>query len=955
MLPLLLLVATATAQGPKPRSNVARYQYVVASSSAGGWAAPGNATDGKVSNDRRWQSSGAGPHWCEVRFGGAVELGSAHVFTGVDDTGALQDFSLQHYSNGAWFDIPGAVVSGNGAVQLRLTFSSPVTTDRVRLYTTDASASVRELALFAPTAQPVPWATDYALNLARVARRVLASSQQGATRAVGMAADGYADESSMWISDPVAGPHWIEVDLLSSAKIGSVHLHTGTNNGAAVVANASVQQWNGSAWVNALAFPVTGNTQPGVMIPMVLPLVTDRLRIALPDGGAQHVRELCVFPYHDAAGYPLGTDAWAGPRPDERFSDYHDDFFRLENRAAQLSIRGGGAAPELWRAGLDREAQWQLLLDVSTDHYAIRNRATGRFLEVADASRSLLAPVVEADPGGYSGMPHQLWRIETVSGSYRRIVNVHSGHALDTTASSAGSTLRQVFLTSSPTQHWTITRAAVYPKKGLAGWEGQSWQVGNAWTYNWGAGTGSGLPFECNFAPMFWGDWGWGDRHTNFSRWHRASRKAFLMSFNEPDNSSQANMSVGRSVDLWPLLSESRLPLVGPGMTHPSGSWAQSWINEMDARGYDYDYYSAHWYAAPNADSLMSSLQSWANLSGRPVWLTEWSNVDWSNTNGWTYRDCYEFFGEVLWRMELADFVRRYSVFVFRGPANGTTSEFYYSGTTNLTPVGELYSAWDGRTEVLEDVAYHVHNRGMGEHLADTGASVPDTLDIYARGANTEWALRPGPNGTQFLDNLATGRRLSSDGVNITMVAPTVTDPSTQWRRIGVGNGNWYLEHSSGGRLRHAPSGNLEMLAGWTLDSVRWRFVKAYAPADTAYGVGCGAADLEVLGEPRGGATVTMRIDGALGNAPCFVAVSLDRGLQPLDALGMPGCFANVAAGTLLLGTIGGTANAQGHFDAQLAIPKAFTGSVYAQGFAFQPFLNPLNLAATRGKAIHVR
>ncbi|MFK7741024.1 MAG: glycosyl hydrolase [Planctomycetota bacterium] len=961
MNPTLLATAVMTMVAPlvaqsKPRVNLARYQLVVADSQSGGATAAANVTDGKVCNDRRWQSSGNGPHWCEVRFGSAVEIGSAHVFTGIDDTMALSSLSLQQWNGFVWIDIPGTVVTNNSAVQLQLTFAAPVTVDRIRLYSTDATAHVRELALYAPSATPVVWGTDYLLNLGRMARRVETSSNQSSERVGVHAVDGYADDNSMWVSGSGSGPHWFQFDLLSPHKIGSVHVHSGTNAGAHIVANASLQFWNGSVWQNALAFPISNNTQPGAVLQLVLPLVTDRLRVRFPDGGAQHIRELCVFPFHDANGYPLGTDAWPAPFPAQRFHDYHDDFYGLRQRAGNLSIRGGGTSAELWQPGRDKEAMWQLLLEKETDHYAIRNRATGQFLEVAGASRALLAPIVETEPGGYTGMPHQLWRIEQVGNSWYRFINVHSGYALDTSASSEGSTLRQVFLTSGTSQQWAIDFAANYPKKGLGGWDGQSWQIGNSWLYNWGEGTGTALPFACDFAPMFWGDWGWSSRHTNYSRWHREDRKTHLMAFNEPDNSSQSNMSVARSVDLWPLLEEARLPLVSPGMTHPGGSWAQSWISDMDARGYDYDYYSAHWYASPDAGGLMNSLQYWANLSGRPVWLTEFSNVDWSGSNSWSYADCYNFFGEILWRMELASFVRRYAIFIFRGDALGPTSHFYYPGSTDLTPVGELYTAWDGDTVVRSDVAYHVHNLGMAEHLGDTGGVGPDTLDIYQRGATTEWAFRPAGGGFEHVDNLATGRRLASDGGNVTMVSPTTAGPSVQWRRIGIGNGYYYLEHSSGNRLRHNPAGHLEMLPGWTLNSARWRFVKAYQPADaTVYGTRCGNADLELVGVPVGGGTVTLRVDGAGSSAPAFVAVSLERGQAPLHTIGMSGCYANVAAGPLLLGTVGGAANPLGQFAAQLPIPKGFVGTVYAQGFVLQPLLNSLNLSATRGVAVHVR
>ncbi|MCA8950373.1 MAG: hypothetical protein KDE27_12780 [Planctomycetes bacterium] len=179
-----------------------------------------------VANNRRWLSAGPGPHWCEIRLPASYTLGSAHVFVGTDDINTVANFSLQQWNGTAWVDIPGAVVTGNTLNQHRLQFTAPITVDRVRFHTPDGIARVREIALFAPNqGQGQPWATGYTLNLAKN-RRAVSSSNSGGSTAGTRAVDGYAHDSSTWVTGNQNGPYTIDLELYDNSKVGNVHLHT---------------------------------------------------------------------------------------------------------------------------------------------------------------------------------------------------------------------------------------------------------------------------------------------------------------------------------------------------------------------------------------------------------------------------------------------------------------------------------------------------------------------------------------------------------------------------------------------------------------------------------------------------------------------------------------------------------------------------------------------------------
>jgi hypothetical protein len=56
--------------------------------------------------------------------------------------------------------------------------------------------------------------------------------------------------------------------------------------------------------------------------------------------------------------------------------------------------------------------------------------------------------------------------------------------------------------------------------------------------------------------------------------------------------------------------------------------WLADFYSKIAANGYRVDYTAFHWYANPNASSLISTLNSAFTTWGRAVWLTEFSPVD---------------------------------------------------------------------------------------------------------------------------------------------------------------------------------------------------------------------------------------------------------------------------------------------------------------------------------------
>lgn len=126
-----------------------------------------NAVDGIISNDSRWVSANTtGPHWAEIDLAGNCTIRTDEIYTGMDNSYPVANLVLQYWNGSSWADVPGTNVTGNTNTQLGQIFTNPVTTNKVRFYSTDNGyVRVKEIKVFGemgsggPTPTPTPSAT----------------------------------------------------------------------------------------------------------------------------------------------------------------------------------------------------------------------------------------------------------------------------------------------------------------------------------------------------------------------------------------------------------------------------------------------------------------------------------------------------------------------------------------------------------------------------------------------------------------------------------------------------------------------------------------------------------------------------------------------------------------------------------------------------------------------------
>jgi hypothetical protein len=156
--------------------------------------------------------------------------------------------------------------------------------------------------------------------------------------------------------------------------------------------------------------------------------------------------------------------------------------------------------------------------------------------------------------------------------------------------------------------------------------------IGAAWGYDWSAlppARGGGPPW----VPMVWGEGSVTPATTASLRaLRRSGRAQQLLGFNEPDSSSQANMTPEQAAALWPRLERTGLKLGSPAPAVPSDGWLARFMAIATARHLRVDFIALHYYqdfTNPHAVSdLRGQLVAIHHRYRKPIWITEIGALD---------------------------------------------------------------------------------------------------------------------------------------------------------------------------------------------------------------------------------------------------------------------------------------------------------------------------------------
>ncbi|HEY2760600.1 MAG TPA: glycosyl hydrolase, partial [Pirellulales bacterium] len=320
-------------------------------------------------------------------------------------------------------------------------------------------------------------------------------------------------------------------------------------------------------------------------------------------------------------------------------------------------------------------------------------------------------------------------------------------------------------------------------------------QATNAtWYYDWGSSPPSaGINnFNADFYPMFWNA-----PSQNTINSVKATNPKYVLGFNEPEVSTQANLTVANAISSWNTIYSSfagtGIKLVSPAVSDTSAG--QAWLASfMATESSKVDAVAFHWYgdSTPNAGQAISdfegSVTRYWNQYQKPVFITEFAIHDW----GGNYTDAQiaeanrEFLNAIVPWLDSNTHVAGYSFYHWFSDASLYTGN-NTSQTAVLTPTPESYSYVGA---IAQATTTDLGGQNIGEHVADlsggtltmTGSTAGTVKYIDAlSGQSTitgsmDWAQ----SGTSNWIRIQSGATLIKSGTNqITFTGGAVTNAGT--------------------------------------------------------------------------------------------------------------------------------------------------------------------------------
>ena len=248
--------------------------------------------------------------------------------------------------------------------------------------------------------------------------------------------------------------------------------------------------------------------------------------------------------------------------------------------------------------------------------------------------------------------------------------------------------------------------ASPSPKKGVGlvvgptnGWQKKLTALNCRWFYSWWFETPANIPDGVEFVPMLWGP---GPRtisaYRQLTEEHRAGRHQVLLGYNEPDVLEEANLSVGKALEVWPKLLGTGIRLGSPGVAHPERRWLAEFMRGAAERNYRVDFIAMHSYGGTDVATFLDGLARVHEKFERPIWITELGVADWDardhKASRYSPADVKKFMAAAIPALEKLDYIERYAWFP-ASPANrllGASALFDEAG--NLTELGRLYSSF---------------------------------------------------------------------------------------------------------------------------------------------------------------------------------------------------------------------------------------------------------------------
>ncbi|PWY78214.1 hypothetical protein BO70DRAFT_363106 [Aspergillus heteromorphus CBS 117.55] len=213
-----------------------------------------------------------------------------------------------------------------------------------------------------------------------------------------------------------------------------------------------------------------------------------------------------------------------------------------------------------------------------------------------------------------------------------------------------------------------------------------------SWAYDWNMYDDGTLPSGIEYIPMLWGS-------KMFGTWFTAIEAAlssgsnYILGFNEPDASSQADMSPSTAASAYknyitPYSGKAKLvtPAVTSSTTSGEGlSWMKSFLSECSSC--DLSVLAVHWYgdsASEFKEFVTEAIQVASDYDLEETWITEFALTSDMSAGGDTSAGA-KFLDEVIPWLDAESGVGRYAYFM--------CADGYLLDGESLSDSGKVYVA----------------------------------------------------------------------------------------------------------------------------------------------------------------------------------------------------------------------------------------------------------------------
>ena len=275
---------------------------------------------------------------------------------------------------------------------------------------------------------------------------------------------------------------------------------------------------------------------------------------------------------------------------------------------------------------------------------------------------------------------------------------------------------------------------------------------GVSWWYNWYHQPESGVAgiyqnYDMDFVPMTWNN---SFNETGLRAYYASHPEArYLLAFNEPNFTKQANMKPSQVADAWPRLEEIaadfNLKIVGPAV-----NWCGECVSEggvVFTNPYAYldtffsicptcqvDYIAVHNYMCYT--TALSSYIDGFKKYGKKIWLTEYACWDQNNITLAMQKNLMR---SSIDYMENDTMIFRYSWFA--GPRSSVTYPYlsiYAPAKGQLTELGQLYVSY--KAYIPDTSAYTIiPARIEAEKYSSMSGIFTETVNDFDGTDNVGW------------------------------------------------------------------------------------------------------------------------------------------------------------------------------------------------------------------------